>query len=195
MLDSIRYWLAYLTLGSMPAAIIYWYLIHPLVDLWRAIGKVGTWIAMSMLFVANLAVVWIWRDTLISGDLGVYRWMWIPGAGLYLAAAAIEMQCRKQLKFSVLAGSPELSGRGGDRGTVLNEGIYARIRHPRYVSVVLGTVGVAFFVNYGSVWILGALMIPALFGVVLLEERELHDRFGDAYAEYARQVPRFLPRS
>lgn len=194
MLDAVRYWLAFLTLGSMPAAVLYWYLVHPLVDFWRAVGKVGTWAVMALLFVVNLTVVWVWRDTLLSGDLGVRQWMWLPGIVLYVAAALIELQCRKQLKFSVLAGSPELSRADGDRGRVLDQGIYARLRHPRYVSVILGTAGFAFLLNYDSVWVLLVLMVPALYGVVLLEERELHDRFGGAYAEYARTVPRFLPR-
>jgi protein-S-isoprenylcysteine O-methyltransferase Ste14 len=184
---------AYLLLGSMPAAIVYWYLIHPLVDMWRRVGKAPTWLAMTALFVANLAAVWIWRDAVLVRDLGVYPWMWVPAAVLYGAAIVLELQCRKQLKFSTLAGSPELSALDGDRGIVLREGIYAHIRHPRYLSVMLGILGVAFFINYSNVWLGTALMLPALFGVVLLEERELVDRFGEEYADYARQVPRFVP--
>jgi protein-S-isoprenylcysteine O-methyltransferase Ste14 len=30
--------------------------------------------------------------------------------------------------------------------------------------------------------------------VVILEERELVDRFGDAYRKYAARVPRYFPR-
>jgi protein-S-isoprenylcysteine O-methyltransferase Ste14 len=36
--------------------------------------------------------------------------------------------------------------------------------------------------------------VPALFLVVILEERELRQRFGDAHVEYCRRVPRFVPR-
>ena len=194
MLDSIRYGLAYLTLGSMPAAIGYWYVIHGFVDFWRRVGKPVTYTVMTALFVANLAAVWWLRDSLLVGDLGVHRWMWVPAALLYLAAILLELQCRRQLKLPVLAGSPELSRADGDRGALLHEGIYAHVRHPRYVSVVLGMLAVAFFVNYSAMWWAAVFSVPALYLVVLLEERELRQRFGEQYADYARQVPRFVPR-
>jgi len=194
VLDSIRYGLAYLTLGSMPAAIGYWYLIHGFVDFWRRAGKPVTYSVMVLVFAANLAGVWWLRDPLLTADLGVRRWMWAPAALLYLAAILLELQCRRQLKFHVLAGSPELSRSDGDRGVLLNQGIYARIRHPRYVSVVVGMTAVALFVNYTAMWVAAVLVVPALYLVVLLEERELRQRFGEQYADYARRVPRFVPR-
>lgn len=36
--------------------------------------------------------------------------------------------------------------------------------------------------------------IPVIHALVLLEERELLDRFGDEYVEYSRAVPRYIPR-
>jgi protein-S-isoprenylcysteine O-methyltransferase Ste14 len=35
---------------------------------------------------------------------------------------------------------------------------------------------------------------PLLHLIVLLEERELPDRFGEAYVDYSRRVPRYWPR-
>jgi protein-S-isoprenylcysteine O-methyltransferase Ste14 len=33
-----------------------------------------------------------------------------------------------------------------------------------------------------------------MYAVVVVEERELRERFGLAYEEYCRQVPRFVPK-
>ena len=51
-------------------------------------------------------------------------------------------------------------------------------------------------VRYFVALILVITVTPALafWLIVLFEERELRDRFGEAYAEYARRVPRFVPR-
>ncbi|NIR38153.1 MAG: isoprenylcysteine carboxylmethyltransferase family protein, partial [Actinobacteria bacterium] len=112
---------------------------------------------------------------------------------LLLLSVAIAIRRRRHLTNRILAGVPELTeGEGG--GTLLTEGIYARIRHPRYVEVAVGTFGYAFFANYGGAYVVAAATVPLLHLVVLLEERELVDRFGDRYREYQRSVPRYLPR-
>lgn len=192
-LDTVRYWFAWLTVASLPAAVVYWYTLHPLVGFWRRVGKFATYTVLSLLFVANLAIAWWWRSPLMdAGDRPVLAFV-VIGAVLYVAAGALERVVRRQLKFSVLAGSPELDP-DGSGGHLLDQGIYARMRHPRYVSLTLGMLGVALLVNYRTVWILAVLLLPALFLVVLLEERELRGRFGERYAEYARRVPRFVPR-
>jgi protein-S-isoprenylcysteine O-methyltransferase Ste14 len=36
--------------------------------------------------------------------------------------------------------------------------------------------------------------VPGIYLIVLLEERELRDRFGRAYEEYCQGVPCFFPR-
>ena len=38
------------------------------------------------------------------------------------------------------------------------------------------------------------LMLPALWILILLEERELKQRFGTEYEEYLSAVPRLIPR-
>lgn len=193
MIESLRYGLAWLTLASVPAAVLYWYVVHPFVGFWRRIGKVGTFSAMALLFVLNLGAAWIWRQPLLPPAPPPSLPFVVIGLALYIAAGLLQRIVQRQLTFRVLAGTPELDadGRGG---VLLDQGVYAHIRHPRYVSITLGILGVAFLVDYPSVWVMWLLMVPTLYGIVLLEEHELRQRFGGRYAEYARRVPRFVPR-
>jgi protein-S-isoprenylcysteine O-methyltransferase Ste14 len=54
--------------------------------------------------------------------------------------------------------------------------------------------GTALFVNYLAVYVLVLATVPVLYLTVRLEERELVERFGEAYERYMAEVPRFLPR-
>ena len=67
------------------------------------------------------------------------------------------------------------------------------IRHPRYLSVIIGTAGFAMFVNYVGGYFVVLASIPALYLVVIFEERELVLRFGAAYEQYRSRVPAFFP--
>ena len=100
---------------------------------------------------------------------------------------------RKHLTASIITGIPELSKKKYP-GKLLTEGIYAKIRHPRYVEIFFFVLGYALFVNYLTAYVMVALSIPVVYLIVLLEERELRDRFGTEYDAYCKKVPRFFPR-
>jgi protein-S-isoprenylcysteine O-methyltransferase Ste14 len=68
------------------------------------------------------------------------------------------------------------------------------VRHPRYLSAGLAVIAVALFVNYVGVYTLILLLFPLGHPMLVLEERELADRFGEEYRQYQRQVPRIIPR-
>ena len=91
-------------------------------------------------------------------------------------------------------GVPELTPPGAP-ATLLSEGIYSRIRHPRYVQIVLGLLGHALLANYLATWIIFAVSLLWIELVTRVEERELRDRFGEEYRLYCEKVPRFFPRS
>jgi len=193
MLDSVRYFFAFLTVATLPFALAYWYVIHPFIGFWRATGPWAAYAGALAVLGANVALAWIWRDPLFAVSYPVGPAHWVIAAVFYVTAAAVQIRCQRHLKFRILAGLPELSPER-HAGELLQSGIYARIRHPRYVSVSFGMLAAAIFCNYQSLWIATILMFPALYGIVLFEERELRDRFGEAYVEYSRRVPRFIPR-
>jgi len=194
MLDAVRYWLALITIMTLPWAIVYWYLIHPFIDFWRRLGAPATYTSVGAVGVGMAALAWHWRASIMATEYGTGPVLWLLALIPYVTAAVIERRCRRHLKFRMLVGVPELVPHP-DGGTLLDDGIYARVRHPRYVAVTLGMLGVSFFCNYLAMWVAMAILVPGLYGVVLLEERELRRRFGQAYVEYSRRVPRFIPRS
>ena len=78
---------------------------------------------------------------------------------------------------------------------LVTSGVFSRIRHPLYLSLILMYLG--FAVSWGIVWIL----LPAVvFSVVTVltavkEERFLLQEFGSQYEEYMQEVPwRLIPK-
>ena len=74
-------------------------------------------------------------------------------------------------------------------------GPYSIVRNPLYLGSFLMMVGFGTLIDDRlSIWIaLGPFL--ALFALQIRdEERQLADRFGDQWYEYARTTPRFLPR-
>lgn len=191
-MDTIRYVIAFLVVVTVPPGLAYWLIIHSLIGYWRRLGPRRTYaviVPVLLLGVAGMALI---ADDLLSADYGTQPLLWILTVLLYGSSKAVEARCRKHLSFRTMVGVPELRPPESG-GTLIVEGIYDRIRHPRYVGLMLGALAAAFFVNYAVVYALMPLMAVVMFVIVLLEERELRTRFGAAYMEYARRVPRFIP--
>ncbi len=192
-LDAARYALALLSLATIPWAIAFWYLVHPLVGLWRRVGPTRTYALLGALLAAWIAATWQWREPLLAVVYGTGPAWWGAAGICYALALSIETSCRRHLSWRVLVGLPELRPQPGCT-RLLQEGIYARLRHPRYLAVSFALLALALFCNYLATWLLLGLWLLALPGLVVLEERELVERFGEPYVQYARRVPRFLPR-
>ncbi len=84
-------------------------------------------------------------------------------------------------------------GRREDR--LVTDGIYAYIRHPQYTGLFLIVFGEG-IVHWPT--IVSVIAFPVIVVAYTLlarkEEREMVSQFGDAYREYQRQVPMFIPR-
>ena len=192
-MNTARYILALIAVMSYIPAVGWWYLVHPFVGFWRRLGRPLVYTIMTVTSLAVMGAIYLIREPLLAVEYGTNPVLWPLVVLFYGASIAIEVRCRKYLKPKILLGVPELApGRGG--GELITEGIYSRVRHPRYMSVFLGTAAVAFFTNYLAVYIVAVLVAPALYLVVILEEKELRDRFGQQYVQDCRRVPRFIPR-
>jgi protein-S-isoprenylcysteine O-methyltransferase Ste14 len=192
-MNTARYVIAVLALVGTPPGVGLWFVIHPFARHWRRLGAGWTYTILTPPTLAIMYGLWALRHPLVGTDLGTNVATIAVAVVLLVATIIISANRRKVLTTSILVGVAELS-ESRYPGTLLTEGIYARIRHPRYVEVTLAVAAYVLFANYVGTYVLLLASIGALYLVVLLEERELIERFGDAYVQYAARVPRFVPR-
>ena len=191
-MDAARYFIALFLLLAFPAAMSMWLLIHPLVGFWRRRGPTITYVSVVALAGVIGSLLFQLRRPILRVEFGFNWVLTIAAILVYIAGALLERQYRRHLTIATLLGLPEVSA--NRPSTLLTEGIYSKVRHPRYLGLMCEISATALLVNYLAIYLLVLATIPVLYLTVWLEERELVERFGEAYERYMRQVPRFLPR-
>lgn len=73
-------------------------------------------------------------------------------------------------------------------------GPYRYVRHPLYLDVILLVIGLWLVLDYTAI-LLGGILLFLWFYFFLeeVEERELRLLYGEAYEEYASEVPKMVP--
>lgn len=193
-MDAIRYYLALILMMTYPPAFGLWFLVHPFIGFWRRMGVKATFTFSTLVFVAACYAIFRGRDTLLAVEYGTNWFLVAFGLLLYALGAVVEKQCRKHLTLRMLLGIPELKAPQEGPGTLLDQGIYARVRHPRYLAIMLGGTAVAMITNYLAAYLLMLALIPVAYALTVIEEKELRQRFGDQHARYCERVPRIIPR-
>lgn len=192
-MDAVRYWLALLMVVSLPPALLLWLVVHPLVGFWRRVGPAGTYTVVLALFgLAIYGMVRI-REPLMAVEFGTQWPLVALGALLVGFSSWLRLRIHGHFPIRVLAGLPELAPERHPQALV-TDGPFAVVRHPRYMQFLAALAGWALVANYLALYGVFALWIPGVWLIAALEERELRERFGTAYEDYARHVPRFLPR-
>lgn len=192
-MDGFRYAIALALLLMMPGVYVYWFLVHPLVRLWRRLGVVWTMLIVYTPIVLLAVVLWRARRWLLAVEWGTDWRLTAAGAVLLTLAAALTRPLARKLPLTTLLGIPEIDPRRRPV-RLITDGIYARMRHPRYVQILLAVAGYALIANYLATYILAGMGLVWVWLVVRIEERELRERFGAEWEAYAARVPRFLPR-
>jgi len=192
-LDDLRHLLALSALILWPPALVFWLLVHPLVGLWRRVGPTVCYGIVLSAMTATAALMVLLRARLLSVDFGLDPLLALLSPVPLAGAVLVAHHRRRVLGTRVLMGLAEVAP---DRHAtpLLREGIYGRIRHPRYVELFLALLGFSLFCNLLATYVLLAVVGVGLFVVVLFEEKELRQRFGAAWDDYARSVPPFFPR-
>ncbi|HEY7681501.1 MAG TPA: isoprenylcysteine carboxylmethyltransferase family protein [Gemmatimonadales bacterium] len=79
-------------------------------------------------------------------------------------------------------------------GELVERGIYLRVRHPIYLGVILALWGLSWVTtNWRASLVVGAVSWLYFDRKAGVEERKLRERF-PGYADYARRVPKLVPR-
>jgi protein-S-isoprenylcysteine O-methyltransferase Ste14 len=143
---------------------------------------------------AVLVPLWLARrnDTLLAPGTTVGAMVaQVAGVGLLLAGCSLFVASLRRFAGE---GRGTLAPWDPPRALVL-EGPYRHVRNPMISGVVLVLFGEGLLLlsRPHLVWALMFLGINALY-IPLFEEPQLEARFGEAYREYCRHVPRIIPR-
>ncbi len=192
-LDALRYYFALVFVVVLTPQLLPWLLIHPFIRFWRRLGPgltYGLVLAITGLVMFGLFEV---RRVLMAVEFGTNYLLLALGILGVAGSTWMWVALHRQLSYRILFGLPELNPKRYP-ARLLTEGMYARVRHPRYVQLILNVGGVALIANYLAGYVAMALWLPGVYVIARLEEQELKERFGAAYEDYCRRVPRFVPR-
>ena len=192
-MNVFRYYLALLYTVMFPPTLLTWLVVHPFVKFWRRIGLLWTYLMVTAVVFPGVVGLFLMRRTLLAVEFGT-SWPLLALGVLCLAVAVrLRVSLHRHFSNTQLMGLPELAP---DRypQQLVTEGLHARVRHPRYLQYLLVLAGLALIANYAALYLTLAVLVPGIWLIVILEEKELRARFGPAYDDYCRQVPRFIPR-
>ena len=149
----------------------------------KFLGRGGAWVLIQ--FVLMTAVVLM--AMLFGGDWTRIGVIVVGGmlfaGGAVFGIAGVNVLGRNRTTFPQPLADAEL----------VQHGIYARVRHPLYTGVMLLSLGWALIWQSPAAFVTALVQIPFFLAKARREERWLREKF-PGYAEYARRVPRFLPR-
>ena len=147
------------------------------------------WVLASANLVSNLGML----VTILLDSLGGWR---MPGgegvrlAGLAVFALGTAFRVATMLALGRMF-SLRVSVAADHR--LVTTGLYARVRHPSYTSVIVLCVGIALVFRSWFYVVLIPWMIVGLTRRMATEERFMIEHFGDEYRAYMARTRRLLP--
>lgn len=124
----------------------------------------------------------LWSTLLGVGDTGMMISM-VLGYALLFVGIGLFIQGWRELY------------RAHKEKRLATDGLYAVVRHPQYTGLFIGLFGEG-VVHWPTVFSVGLFPLIVLAYVLLArsEERRMVTEFGEAYRDYQRRVPMFIPR-
>lgn len=138
----------------------------------------------SKLYIATSPVHWLFRLVQICALYGFYKALRNSGTGTFLGIR----QIKKYMTDGILPDDyDEYSGE-----SLHSTGLYRYMRHPLYTFSILFMIANPVM---SVKWAYMTLLFTLYFWLgSYFEEKGLISKFGDAYKEYQKKVPRFIPR-
>lgn len=84
-------------------------------------------------------------------------------------------------------------GAVGQSDTLITNGIYQYVRNPMYSGLSLTLFGAGLLLNQTGIVLAGLIWFTLAFFQCKREEKELLQRFGQAYIDYKNHTPLFIP--
>ena len=192
-MDTFRYGLAVALVCTLPPFLFYWPVVHGFIGFWRRRGPTFTYVVTLGAMLIGVFVLYRFRAHLFLVDYGTNWALVALGVGVVAVSVWLKIRINRVFSNKTLLGLPELDPDDHPQPLV-RSGIYARVRHPRYVQFFVALGGYAIIANYLASYLVWLSWIPGVYAIVVFEERELRERFGSDYDQYSREVPRFFPK-
>ncbi|MFQ5778064.1 MAG: methyltransferase family protein [Terriglobia bacterium] len=172
---------------------VFWLLVHPAVNFWRRHPRTCYYGVGLSAWLLVAAVLLVPRQWWLVERFSRHPLLALAGGALIVTDFWLLRQIERRAGWRVLVGLPEL-GLRTETVPVVATGIYGRVRHPRYLGMLLSWTGAVLLSGATRLlWLVAGFTALALLATEL-EERELLTRLGESYADYRRRVPRFIPR-
>ena len=178
---------------------------YPLLEKWRKWLRPRGVIAW---YIVEVGVMWIGTGIVLLLLIPVWQnWRWhgplllqiVGGIGMALSVAVGFWACG-QMGWARVLFAPALfpPGKGAEENKLpqrlVVSGPYRYVRNPLYTTDMTVMLSTALLTQHWLVILTLIVYIAQLVMQLRLEERELKQRFGAAYARYLQRVPRFIPR-
>lgn len=125
---------------------------------------------------------WLWEGRVCTAGLV------LAAVGALLAGAAIRVVARFLVQNLAVTGADYAAP-----ATLVQDGLYARLRHPGVVANFFLVGGLCLVAGAGVTVALLPVFALILHLTAVIEEREvLRPRFGDRFTRYAAEVPRYV---
>ena len=148
----------------------------------RFLQRGGAWVLAQLLLLGLVSLLAVWFRGQYNSKLAVATGVLLLAVGAALALAGALALGRNLTPFP----------QSGEHARLVHHGIYARIRHPIYTSVMLAAVGWALIWQSWLALLVASFLIPFFHAKARREERWLRWQFPE-YANYEQRVRRFIP--